>query len=488
MPYIGGHVRKRTLAAVLAALTGAGLSIAAATTSSAATGLHVQYKTTTTGASAYEIEPWFTVVNGSSASVPLSQLTLRYYFTADTTGSYTFACAWAVVSCGNLTGTVVSMPTTAPTADHYLQISFTAGAGTLAPGANTGDLQLRLYRTDWQNVNQANDYSFNGGQTSYADSTTVTAYQNGTLVWGAPPVNGGPTSSTPGSPPSSPSPTPTSQPPSSGVLFDDFNYASSGDSSLSSHGWSVRTSSGGPGVIGATWSAGAVTFPTDPGNSANKVMQLAASTAGSAANTVQSEVDSTAKKFFSGTYAARVFFNDAPASGPDGDCVNETFYTITPLAYDNDPTYSELDFEYLPNGGWGDTGPKMYTTTWYTYQNNPTWVGDRVSSNVSESLQGWHNLVIQVNNGTVAYYIDGSQVFTSTGKYYPRQSMTIDFNNWFIDGELLGSSTSRTYNEQVDWVYYNAGANVSPSDVQSQVNSYRAAHTTFTDTVPANNG
>jgi hypothetical protein len=431
-----------------------------------------------TGGSAYEIEPWFQIVNGSSSSVPLSQLSLRYYFTADTTGSYTFACAWAQLGCANLTGTVVTMPVTAPAADRYLQITFGAGAGSLAPGASTGDIQLRLYRTDWQNVNQANDYSFNGGQTSYADSTTVTAYQNGSLAWGVPPVSGG---SSGGSPTPSPTVSATGTP-SSGVLFDDFNYTGSSDTRLGSHGWSVRTSSGGPGVAGATWSASAVTFPTSGGNT---VMQLASSTNGTAGGTVQTEVDTTAKKFLSGTYAARVYFNDAPATGPDGDSVNETFYTISPLAYDNDPTYSELDYEYLPNGGWGDTGPKIYTTSWYTYQNNPTWVGDRVSTNVAESLQGWHNLVMTVSAGTVTYYIDGTQVFSSTGKYYPRQTMTIDFNNWFIDGELLSSSTPRTYDEQVDWVYYNAGQVLSTSSVLSQVDTYRSAGATFTDTVPA---
>ena len=34
-----------------------------------------------------------------------------------------------------------------------------------------------------------------------------------------------------------------------------------------------------------------------------------------------------------------------------------------------DPTYSELDIsEYLPNGGWGETGPINYQTSWYTYR------------------------------------------------------------------------------------------------------------------------
>jgi Cellulose binding domain len=481
-------VRTRRLLAtvVAAALAGIGAVVAAAPDSSAATGLRVQYRTTMTGASAYEIEPWFKLVNGSSSAFPLAGVTLRYYFTADTAGSYTFACAWAQLSCGNLTGTVVTMPTTTATADRYLQITFGSGAPTLAPGADSGDIQLRLYRADWQNVNQGNDYSFNAALTSYTDWTKVTAYQGSTLIWGTPPVadTGSPSKSPTSGPTGSPTTGPSSPPPSTGVLFDDFSYSGSGDSALGAHGWSVRTSAGGPGVAGATWSAGAVTFPTDPSLAGNKVMQLSSSNTGPGGTTIQSEVDSVAQKFFEGTYAARVYFTDAPTSGPDGDAVNETFYTITPLRYDNDPLYSELDFEYLPNGGWGDVGPKMYTTTWYTYQNNPTWVGDRVSSNTTNSLQGWHTLVIQVAGGSVTYFIDGTAVFTSSGKYYPRQKMTIDFNNWFIDGGLVSGNTPRTYNEQVDWVYFQAGATVSPATVTAQVNGFRAAHTTFTDSVP----
>jgi hypothetical protein len=57
-------------------------------------------------------------------------------------------------------------------------------------------------------------------------------------------------------------------------------------------------------------------------------------------------------------------------------------------------------------------------------------------------------------NGTVTYYIDGTSTGPRTGKYYPREDMTIDFNEWFINGYLASSSTPRTWNEQVGWVYY----------------------------------
>ena len=212
-------------------------------------------------------------------------------------------------------------------------------------------------------------------------------------------------------------------------------------------------------------------------------MNLAASTDGTAANTVQSEIDTSSRKFLNGTYAARVYFNDAPSTGPNGDDVNETFYTISPLNACDDPNYSENDFEYLPNGGWGATGPRLYTTTWYTYCNSP-YSQDNSSTSVVESWQGWHTLVETVMNGTVTYYVDGNQYWSTSGKYYPREDMTIDFNEWFINGYLTSSSTPRTWNEQVGWVYYAGNQSLSTAQVQANVTTYQQSGTSFTDTVP----
>ena len=113
--------------------------------------------------------------------------------------------------------------------------------------------------------------------------------------------------------------------------------------------------------------------------------------------------------------------------------MNETFFTISPLNGDLDPTYSELDFsEYLPNGGWGETGPINYQTTWYTYRADP-WFADNVHSEQRRSFNGWHDLVVHVAGGHVKYYIDGVLVGDHSGKFYPRQTMTINWNLWFID-------------------------------------------------------
>ena len=71
-------------------------------------------------------------------------------------------------------------------ADTYLEISF--ASRTLNPTSATGDLQERIFRSDGSSYNQANDYSFNGSTTSFADSTKVTVYLSGKLVWGTEPT------------------------------------------------------------------------------------------------------------------------------------------------------------------------------------------------------------------------------------------------------------------------------------------------------------
>ncbi|MBG0830245.1 hydrolase [Planomonospora sp. ID67723] len=460
------HLMKTALALALPLVLAA---VALASPAAADQSLRLQYRTSSTGAATSQAEPWFTLVNDGTTPVALSNVKIRYYFTGET--AYRFACSWAVVSCSTVTGRFVTLTDPVPTADRYLEVGFTSGA--LAPGAGTGDLQLRFHRADWQNFTQSDDYSFGASRTSYGDWDKVSVHVDGRLVWGAPAGGGG------GEPTPTPTVTPTGGPGGQGTLFDDFAYTGSSDPRLAQRGWTVRSASGGPGVPGATWSPSAVTFPSVDGR---QVLQLDSSTDGSGAGTVHTELSTSARKFFEGTYAARVKFADAPLSGPDGEHVVQTFFTITPLRQNMDPDYGELDFEYLPNGGWGEPGNILYATSWETYQADP-WQAVNTHTEERASFVGWHDLVIQVSGGRIRYYVDG-RLFADHGDvHYPETPMWIMFNQWFID--LQGGSAPRTYRQQVDWVYHSRNEVVPPADVLSRVAAFRAASTTFTDTVPA---
>jgi hypothetical protein len=269
-----------------------------------------------------------------------------------------------------------------------------------------------------------------------------------------------------------------------GVLFDDFAYASRTDPVLRQRGWSIRGTAGGPGVPGASWRADNVAFPTVDGE---RVAQLTARTDGTAAGTSHAEFSLGERRFFEGTYLARIKFADAPVSGPDGDHVNQTFYTISPLAAPRDPQYSEMDFsEYLPNGGWGEAGPINYQTTWFTYVAEP-WYADNKSSKQPRSLAGWHDVMATVGDGHVRYYVDGVLVGDHSGKVYPRQNMSIDFNQWFIDLAGHSGRGASVWQESVDFVFHAKRQTLTAEQAKARVAGYRSAGTTHTDNVVAAN-
>ncbi|MNC14810.1 Endoglucanase 5 precursor [compost metagenome] len=68
-----------------------------------------------------------------------------------------------------------------------MEISFAPGAGNLAPGADTGEIQVRINKTDWTSYNESNDYSYSGTQQAFADWDKVTLHREGILVWGLEP-------------------------------------------------------------------------------------------------------------------------------------------------------------------------------------------------------------------------------------------------------------------------------------------------------------
>ncbi|MCP3754177.1 glycoside hydrolase family 16 protein [Streptomyces sp. TBY4] len=260
-----------------------------------------------------------------------------------------------------------------------------------------------------------------------------------------------------------------------GTLFDDFHYSGPDDPALDANGWEVRTGGGGPGIKD-TWSAAGASFPSDTTAQGGRALQLQSSTDGTKQGTRQVEIQTTGTPLFTGTYAARVHLSDKPSSGRNGDHVVETFFPIS--ASDSSENYSELDFEYLPNGGWGSPGPQLDTVSWF--KADPP---DRVNSALKKQrLEGWHIMMITFVDGKATYSLDGKDLFTSTGKYVPREKMDMHFSNWFIDLPFTGGA--RTWDMKVNWFYHKAGEAVSQADVLKTVEGFYGAGTHHINTVP----
>lgn len=146
-------------------------------------GLKVQMFNSSTVNAVNALCPRIKLVNTGTAAVSLADVKLRYYYTSDGEQAQNFFCDWSQVGSANVTGTFVKLPAALSGADHYLELGFTAAAGSLAPGASI-DIQMRASKADWSNYSQTGDYSFNPAGTAPADWAKLPAYISGSLVWG----------------------------------------------------------------------------------------------------------------------------------------------------------------------------------------------------------------------------------------------------------------------------------------------------------------
>ncbi|MBE2220398.1 MAG: S8 family serine peptidase [Anaerolineae bacterium] len=144
------------------------------------------------------LRPYFKIVNQGN-TVPLHELTLRYWFTRDGISQQQVDCDFATVGCTNIFSNLGLVAGTA-VSDTYLELTFSPNTGNLLGGHNSGNIQMRVHKTNWTAYNESNDYSFNGAAV-FSQNPQITLYHNGNLVWGEEP-----TSSTLLAPPIDPAP------------------------------------------------------------------------------------------------------------------------------------------------------------------------------------------------------------------------------------------------------------------------------------------
>jgi hypothetical protein len=253
-----------------------------------------------------------------------------------------------------------------------------------------------------------------------------------------------------------------------GEFFDDFSQPDL--DALRTSGWVLREGAGHPGLPGARFSPAQLAL--DGG-----LLKLKLSTDGTPANTVLAQL-CAARKFLIGTTTARVRFRDTPGSR---DPVIQSFFLASPLKHDYDPDFSEVDFEYLPHGGWGEPETRLYGVSWQTVRIDP-WQSFNQASIAQGSHDGWQLLTVQVQATRTRHYVNGRLLGEHTGRNVPSKPMAISFNHWLAAGAVAGAP--REYGFDVDWVLHEAGKTVSPAGMQARAAQLRKQGVARQDTVP----
>jgi hypothetical protein len=134
------------------------------------------------------IRPRVRIRNKGNSSVPLSEFTLRYWYSSEGRQSEQ---AWLdyvdpAIGAANVTTKFVKLRPREGS-DGYVQLGFKPGAGNLAANSVTPEIQLRFNKSDWSAYHETGDYSYNSVPTTYVESPKVTLYRNNILIYGTEP-------------------------------------------------------------------------------------------------------------------------------------------------------------------------------------------------------------------------------------------------------------------------------------------------------------
>jgi hypothetical protein len=148
-------------------------------------GLRVLYADGKPDPSTNNPSPNLRIVNDGAVPVALSDLEVRYYFTAEALrGQFqVLDVDWASIGVGNVQGAFVRVSGTL----YYVRLRFAPAAGQLAPRGGIAEVKMRIHKPDWSAYTQQNDYSF-GPPITYTPWPRIPLYQRGRLAWGTAPA------------------------------------------------------------------------------------------------------------------------------------------------------------------------------------------------------------------------------------------------------------------------------------------------------------
>jgi hypothetical protein len=115
------------------------------------------------------------VQNPGGMSFPLSDLAIRYWFTADGTGGFMGTVDYAsVTNQGNISSSVV-INFRQEFGSDYAEMTFPTATDMIGP-QGISQLQLRFHSTPYASLDQTNDFSFLSGAPASTPNRNITPY------------------------------------------------------------------------------------------------------------------------------------------------------------------------------------------------------------------------------------------------------------------------------------------------------------------------
>ncbi|UHG93465.1 cellulose binding domain-containing protein [Spirosoma oryzicola] len=136
------------------------------------------------------IKPYLILQNAGTTPIAYSTITLRYWLTTENNIPLLFQKNYVQIGQGNLNLRYVPLDPARQGATGYIEYSFSAGAGSLAPNGDSGPLEVQANKQDYSSFFQPDDYSYINNS-SFTLNPRITAYQNGVIFYGVEPTGTG---------------------------------------------------------------------------------------------------------------------------------------------------------------------------------------------------------------------------------------------------------------------------------------------------------
>lgn len=125
-------------------------------------------------------------VQNDGPAFALTDLTIRYWFTAETAGNFTFNVDYATFDGQENLGGSTNVTFGQELGSDYAEIGF-----SLARNVDTGgvrEVQLRFHVDGYPDLDQTNDFSFLASATAATPNPNITPYVSGEQVGGCIPA------------------------------------------------------------------------------------------------------------------------------------------------------------------------------------------------------------------------------------------------------------------------------------------------------------